>query len=88
MLAEGGSGSRRGRRQVREAIGDAGVEDGAEYIGGSEIISPTGKVLAKAQTEGDELVITTIDLAEIASLKNKWDLLADRRPEIYHQLVR
>jgi len=63
------------------------VEDGAEYIGGSEIISPTGKVLAKAQTEGDELVTATLDLDEIASLKNKWDLLADRRPEIYHQLV-
>jgi len=69
------------------AVGKAGVEDGAEYIGGSEIISPTGKVLAKAQTEGDELVTATIDLAEIASLKNKWDLLADRRPEMYHQLV-
>jgi predicted amidohydrolase len=69
------------------AVGKAGVENGAEYIGGSEIISPTGKVLAKAQTEGDELVTTTLDLDEIASLKNKWDLLADRRPEIYHQLV-
>ncbi len=69
------------------AVGKAGVEDGAEYIGGSEIISPTGKVLAKAQTEGDELVTATIDLDEIATLKNKWDLLADRRPEIYQQLV-
>jgi len=68
-------------------VGKAGVEDGAEYIGGSEIISPTGKVLAKTQTEGDELVTATIDLDEIAALKNKWDLLADRRPEIYQQLV-
>jgi predicted amidohydrolase len=70
------------------AVGKAGVEDGAEYIGGSEVISPTGKVLAKAQTEGDELVVATIDLDEIATLKSKWDLLADRRPEIYQQLVR
>ena len=54
---------------------------------GSEIISPTGKVLAKAQTEGDELVTATIDVDEIASVKNKWNLLADRRPEIYHRLV-
>jgi hypothetical protein len=69
------------------AVGKAGMEDGAEYIGGSEIISPTGKVLAKAQSEGDELVTATIDLDEIAALKNKWDLLADRRPEIYQQLV-
>src|SRR6266508_2704092 len=65
------------------AVGKAGVEDGAEYIGGSEIISPTGRVLAKAQTEGDELVAATIDLDDIADLKSKWDLLADRRPETY-----
>jgi len=70
------------------AVGKAGIEDGAEYIGGSEIISPTGKVLAKAQTEGDELVMATIDFDEIVTLKNKWDLLADRRPEIYQQLIR
>jgi N-carbamoyl-D-amino-acid hydrolase len=70
------------------AVGKAGVEDGAEYIGGSEVISPNGRVLAKAKTEGDELVVTTINLDEIADLKKKWDLLADRRPEMYQQLVR
>lgn len=69
------------------AAGKAGVEDGAEYIGGSEIIAPTGRVLAKAQTDGDELVTATIDLDEIAALKKKWDFLADRRPELYHKLV-
>ncbi|MBI3300503.1 MAG: D-N-carbamoylase, partial [Deltaproteobacteria bacterium] len=70
------------------AVGKAGIEDGTEYIGGSEIISPAGRVLAKAQTAGDELVVATIDLDEIATLKNKWDLLADRRPEAYQRLVR
>jgi predicted amidohydrolase len=70
------------------AVGKAGREDGAKYIGGSQIISPAGKVLAKARTEGDELVVATIDLDEIVTLKDKWDLLADRRPEIYQQLVR
>lgn len=69
------------------AVGKAGIEDGAEYIGGSEIIAPTGRVLAKAQTDGDELVVATLDLDEIAKLKDKWDLLADRRPEAYHKLV-
>ncbi len=70
------------------AVGKAGVEDGVEYIGGSEIISPMGKVLAKAQTEGDELVVATIDLAEITTSRKKWDFLADRRPEQYKQLVK
>jgi predicted amidohydrolase len=69
------------------AIGKAGVEDGAEYIGGSEIIAPTGQVLAKAKTDGDELVIATIDVDEVHALRKKWDFLADRRPDTYEALV-
>ena len=69
------------------AAGKAGVEDGAEYIGGSEIISPEGKVLAKAQTSGDELVVATIDLDTITEFKAKWDFMPDRRPEMYEALV-
>jgi len=69
------------------AAGKAGVEDGAEYIGGSEIISPEGKVLAKAQTDGDELVVATIDLDTITEFKAKWDFMPDRRPEMYQALV-
>src|SRR5581483_11002637 len=70
------------------AVGKAGVEDGVEYIGGSEIISPAGKVLAKAASDGDELIVATVDLEEIATAKKKWDFLADRRPEQYQQLVK
>lgn len=69
------------------AVGKAGVEDGAEYIGGSEIIAPTGRVMAKAQTDGDELVVATVDLDEITRLKEKWDFLPDRRPDLYQALV-
>jgi len=69
------------------AVGKAGVEDGAEYIGGSEIIAPTGQVLAKAKTNGDELVIATIDMDEVRALRKKWDFLADRRPDTYRTLV-
>jgi hypothetical protein len=69
------------------AVGKAGVEDGAEYIGGSEVIAPSGQVLAKAQTDGDELVIATIDIDEIVASRKKWDFLADRRPDQYQQLV-
>ena len=69
------------------AIGKAGIEDGAEYIGGSVIIAPTGKILAKAQTAADELIVTTIDLDDVIDLRKQWNFLADRRPEAYHQIV-
>ena len=68
------------------AAGKAGVEDGVEHIGGSEIISPEGKILAKARTDGDELVVTTIDLDALAKLKARWDFMPDRRPELYQTL--
>src|SRR5437899_11670041 len=38
-------------------IATAGVEHGAELIGGSCVINPVGQVLAKAATTGDELVV-------------------------------
>jgi predicted amidohydrolase len=69
------------------AAGKAGIEDGLEYIGGSEVISPTGEVLAKAHTDGDELVVASIHLNTISKLKDKWDFLPDRRPELYHTLA-
>ena len=69
------------------AAGKAGVEDGVEYIGGSEVISPEGKVLAKARTDGDELVVTTIDLDTLTKLKARWDFMPDRRPELYQTLA-
>ena len=69
------------------AAGKAGVEEGVEYIGGSEVISPEGKVLAKAQTDGDELVVTTIDLDALTKLKARWDFMPDRRPELYQTLA-
>ena len=69
------------------AAGKAGIEDGLEYIGGSEIIAPTGEVLAKAETDGDELVVASIQLHTIGKLKEKWDFLPDRRPELYQTLM-
>lgn len=69
------------------AAGKAGIEDGLEYIGGSEIISPTGEVLARAETDGDELVVATLQLNTIGKLKEKWDFFPDRRPELYQTLA-
>ena len=42
--------------------------------------------MAKAQTDGDELVVTTIDLDALAKLKARWDFMPDRRPGLYQAL--
>jgi predicted amidohydrolase len=69
------------------APGKAGVERGVEYIGDSMVIGPWGNVLRRAASEGDELVIAEIDLAEAAEVRARLDLERRRRPESYRPLV-
>jgi predicted amidohydrolase len=61
----------------------AGIEDGLELIGGSCIISPLGDVLAKASTNGDELVTAKIDLDQTREARERWNFFARRHPEHY-----
>src|SRR3546814_10837640 len=44
------------------ATAKAGTEEGVGMIGGSLIAQPSGEIVAKAQTLGDELVIADLDL--------------------------
>lgn len=64
-------------------VAKAGVEDGFPMIGGSCIVSPFGKVLAKASTADDEVVVASIDLDEITEAKRRWNFFARRHPEHY-----
>jgi predicted amidohydrolase len=68
-------------------IAKAGIEDGLELIGGSCIIAPTGEVLARAATSGDELVVARIDLDLIAEARERWNFFARRHPEHYGAVV-
>ena len=69
------------------APGKAGMEDSEEFIGGSFIASPTGEVIAKAVTSGDETVIATLDLEEVDRVRRRWNFEVTRRPEVYSRLV-
>ena len=68
-------------------IAKAGVEDGVELIGGSCIISPQGQVLTKAATTGDELIVTTVDLEQMAPVRKRWNFLGRRQPQHYGILL-
>jgi predicted amidohydrolase len=65
------------------AAGKAGVELGQRYSGGSCVIDHTGTILAKATTDGDELVVAELDLAAAAGMRSRLDLGVNRRPDIY-----
>lgn len=58
------------------------VQGKLDFFGLSQLISPLGHVLASADEEDTELV-AEFDFAEMISYRQKIDILADRRADIY-----
>ena len=66
------------------AVAKAGVEDGAGLIGGSCIVDPDGRIVASAQTLGDEVIVADCDLDACRQGKDKmFNFAAHRRPQWY-----
>jgi len=76
------------------AVNRAGEERGTSFIGKSQIIDPSGRRLAMAQTTDETLITATFDPA-LARQKRliikpgvyEMDTLGDRRPELYRRIV-
>jgi len=76
------------------AVNRAGTERGTSFIGKSQIVDPSGRRLAMAQTT-DETVITATFDPTLAQQKRlvitpgvfEIDTVGDRRPELYKRIV-
>jgi predicted amidohydrolase len=76
------------------AVNRAGTERGASFIGKSQIIDPSGRQLAMAQTTDETIITATFD-PTLARQKRliiepgvfEMDTVGDRRPELYHRIV-
>jgi predicted amidohydrolase len=65
-------------------VAKAGVEEGVEMLAESQIIAPSGEVVAQAETTGDELVIAVCDLEWCERYKQTvFDFQRYRRPSMY-----
>ncbi len=65
-------------------VAKAGVEEGVEMLAESQIIGPSGEVVARAATTGDELVIAVCDLDACQRYKQTvFDFRRYRRPSMY-----
>jgi predicted amidohydrolase len=65
-------------------VAKAGVEEGVEMLAESQVIAPSGQVLAQAETSGDELVVVACDLELCDRYKQTvFDFRRYRRPEMY-----
>ncbi|MBP1851992.1 N-carbamoyl-D-amino-acid hydrolase [Rhizobium halophytocola] len=69
-------------------IAKAGVEDGHPLMGGSIIVDPDGFVLARAETEEDELIVADCDFDKCAFGKTTiFDFERHRRIEHYGRIT-
>ena len=67
---------------------NAEVEEGCELIGESAIIAPTGEVVTKTMSQGDELIVARCDLDPGKSYKaTTFHFAKHRRPEHYRLIL-
>lgn len=63
-----------------------GIEDGLQFWGGSRLIGPQGKTLAKAKYDEEDLVIGEVDYSDIRAIEAFVPTLKDLRPELFDKL--
>ena len=69
-------------------VAKAGVEDGHPLFGGSIIVDPNGQVVARARTDGDELLVHACDMdAATFGKKTMFDFKRHRRVEHYGRIT-
>jgi len=69
-------------------VAKGGVEEGVDSLADSSIIAPSGEILAKTTTAGDEVVTAICDLDWCNNYKNTlFDFNRYRRPEVYGRIT-
>jgi predicted amidohydrolase len=65
-------------------VAKGGVEEGVEMLADSQIIGPSGEVVARCTTAGDEVAVATCDLDRCLDYRRTvFDFVRYRRPELY-----
>jgi predicted amidohydrolase len=69
-------------------VAKGGVEEGVDSLADSSIIAPSGELLAKTSTSGDEVVTAICDLDWCYNYKNTlFNFDRYRRPEVYGRIT-
>lgn len=68
-------------------VNRVGVEDGLEFWGGSFIVDPFGKVIARAGSHDEETLLAECELGKIEETRRNWPFLRDRRIDAYGDLL-
>ena len=65
------------------SINRTGWEKNLQFWGSSFVAAPFGEVLAQCSSHKGEILKTTLDLSKIASTRQHWPFLRDRRVDAY-----
>ena len=63
-----------------------GIEDGLQFWGGSRLVGPSGRVLARAKYDDEDMVTGTVNYADIRPVETSVPTLRDLRPELFDKL--
>lgn len=70
------------------AVNRVGREADMNFYGGSFISNPYGNVLARGNSESDQVVAAELDLNQIRQFRDLFHFYRDRRPETYAELLK
>ena len=72
------------------AINRVGVEEPwnwGQFYGSSYVADPTGRIIAQASANRDELLVAELDLDLIQEMRDRWNFYASREPTTYGAVV-
>ncbi|MBI2421560.1 MAG: carbon-nitrogen hydrolase [Candidatus Hydrogenedentes bacterium] len=61
---------------------------GIEFWGSSFIADPQGVIIAEAKTDQEEVLLATVDLAHLETIRRNWPFMRDRRIDAYEDITR
>jgi agmatine deiminase len=70
------------------AVNRVGVEDRLKFWGQSFICNSFGKIIKKASSNRDEIIISEIDVANNKKITEEWGFLRNRRTDTYKLLTK
>ncbi|MBP1585824.1 MAG: N-carbamoylputrescine amidase [Lachnospiraceae bacterium] len=79
--------NRYGTEEVTPSEENGGQKSSLKFYGTSFLTNETGEVIAKAGTDGEEILTAEYDFEKLRSVRLEWGVFRDRRPEMYGGLV-
>jgi len=62
--------------------------DGIEFWGQSFVAGTSGELLAKASADKEEVLLASVDIAQIDDTRTHWPFLRDRRIDAYGEITK